>query len=227
VQRVRTIFARPSSAAAAAAAGIALASLAGCASMAPPAAHVAPAPADAPSREMPPLRLAPALLGHALNLQQHITVLAPGHEQQLDVLLEADAAHVQLGVVAMGQVAARLDWDGVTLTESRAPWWPQAVSGARILGDLQLTLWPVAAIQAALPAGWQLVENGGARALSQGGELVTLVTHPAPRVVEIEQRREHFRLRIESEDLGAGNAATAPDMGPASAAASSRVPTSP
>ncbi|MFL6680454.1 MAG: DUF3261 domain-containing protein, partial [Burkholderiaceae bacterium] len=96
---------------ASAAATLALAlALAGCATPAPP-------------REAPQLRLAPALLGRSLNLQQHLTLQAPGREQQLDVLLEADERHVQLGVVALGQVAARLEWDGTTLTEDRAPWW--------------------------------------------------------------------------------------------------------
>ena len=169
-------------------AAAALATLGACAS-APPRA----APGEAPQ-----LRLAPALLGHPLSLQQHLTLQAPGREQQLDVLLEADAQHVQLGVVAMGQVAARLDWDGTTLTEERASWWPQAVSGARILSDLQLTLWPVAAIQAALPAGWVLAESGNVRTLSQDGEVVTVITHTAPAVVELDQRREHFKLKIES-----------------------------
>ena len=163
--------------------------LAGCAS------------APAPAREAPQLRLAPALLGHALNLQQHLTLQAPGHDQQLDVLLEADARHVQMGVVAMGQVAARLEWDGVTLTESQAPWWPQAVSGARILSDLQLTLWPVAAIQAALPAGWRLAEAGDVRTLTQDGDVVTVITRTGPQVVELDQRREHFKLKIESRDM--------------------------
>ena len=191
--------------------------LAGCVS-APPAAS---------PRATPQLRLAPALLGRSLNLQQHLTLQAPGHDQQLDVLLEADATHVQMGVVALGQVAARLSWDGVTLDESKAPWWPQAVSGARILSDLQLTLWPVAAIQAALPAGWRLVEDGDVRTLTQGGEVVAVVTRlcgpaapspalpadssfcaksrdprvPAP-LIELDQRRHHFKLRIESRDLG-------------------------
>jgi hypothetical protein len=173
-------------------AAAALAMLGACAS-APP--HAAP-------REAPQLRLAPALLGHPLSLQQHLTLQAPGREQQLDVLLEADARHVQLGVVAMGQVAARLDWDGTTLTEERAPWWPQAVSGSRILSDLQLTLWPVAAIQAALPAGWTLAESGNVRTLSQDGEVVTVITHTAPAVVELDQRREHFKLKIESRASG-------------------------
>ena len=169
-------------------AAAALATLGACAS----------APPRAAPREAPQLRLAPALLGHALNVQQHLTLQAPGREQQLDVLLEADAQHVQLGVVAMGQVAARLDWDGTTLTEERASWWPQAVSGARILSDLQLTLWPVAAIQAALPAGWVLAESGNVRTLSQDGEAVTVITQTAPAVVELDQRREHFKLKIES-----------------------------
>ncbi len=161
--------------------------------------------ATAPPRvaEPPPLRLAPSLLGHALNLQQHLTLQAPGREQQLDVLLEADAQHVQLGVLAMGQVAARLSWDGTTLAEDKAAWWPQAVSGSRILSDLQLTLWPVAAIQSALPAGWHIAEDGNVRTLTQDGDVVAIVTRKSPWVVELEQRREHFTLKIESRELGA------------------------
>ena len=203
--------------------------LAGCAS--------APAPDSA--RATPQLRLAPALLGRPLNLQQHLTLQAPGREQQLDVLLEADARHVQMGLLAMGQVAARLDWDGTTLDESRAAWWPQAVSGSRILSDLQLTLWPVAAIQAALPAGWSLVEDGNVRTLSQGGEVVTVITRLCPptadstaargtanpsscapsqdpsaasTLIELDQRREHFKLTIESRE--AGDAPATPPLNP-------------
>ena len=168
--------------------------LAGCAS-APPVSHAEPQ-----------LRLAPALLGRPLNLQQHLTLQAPGRDQQLDVLLEADATHVQMGVLAMGQLASRLEWDGTTLTEDKASWWPPAVSGARILNDLQLTLWPVAAIQVALPAGWRLVEEGNVRTLTQDGEVVTVITRQSPLVVEIDQRREHFKLKIESRDLGNGAA---------------------
>ena len=165
--------------------------LAGCAS----APRVAPA-------SPPQLRLAPALLGHPLNLQQHLTLQSPGREQQLDVLLEADAQHVRMGVLALGQVAARLDWDGTTLTQSKAPWWPEAVSGERILSDLQLSLWPAAAIQAALPPGWRLVEAGDTRTLTQDDQVVTVVTRMAPLRLELDQRREHFKLKIESRELG-------------------------
>ncbi len=177
------------------AASLCAAALAGCAT--------AP-PAPAPSREMPLLRLQPSLRGPgSLNLEQHLTLQAPGREQQLDVLLEADVHHVQLAVLAAGQVAARLDWDGATLNEQRAPWFPQAVSGARILSDLQLTLWPVIVIQAELPAGWKLDESGNVRTLTQDGEVVCVITRTSPSVTELDQRREHFKLKIESRDAGA------------------------
>jgi Protein of unknown function (DUF3261) len=158
--------------------------------------------APEPSREMPLLRLEPSFRGPgSLNLQQHLTLQAPGRDQQLDVLLEADARHVRLAVLAAGQVAARLDWDGVTLTEQHAPWWPQAISGARILSDLQLTLWPVVVVQSALPGGWRLAESGNVRTLTQDGEVVCVITRMSAQVVELDQRREHFKLKIESRDL--------------------------
>jgi Protein of unknown function (DUF3261) len=165
------------------------AALAGCASP-PPAAT-------------PQLRLAPALLGRPLDLEQHLTLQRAGREQQLDVLLEADARHVQVALLAMGQLAARLDWDGTTLVESKASWWPDAVAGPRILSDLQLVLWPVAAIQAALPPGWRLAEDGDVRTLTQDGAVVAVITRTAPHVVELDQRRDRFTLKIESRAVGA------------------------
>ena len=60
----------------------------------------------------------------------------------------------------------------------------------------------MAAIQAALPPGWRLAEDGNVRTLSQDGAAVTVITRTSPLVVELEQRREHFRLKIESRELG-------------------------
>jgi hypothetical protein len=175
----------------------ALAGLGGCASTGG-AGREAAARAAA---DVPQLRLAPAALGRALAVQQRIAVRAPGHAQQLDVLLEADASHVSLAVLAMGQVAARFDWDGTRLEETRAPWWPPQVSGSRILSDLQLTLWPADAIRAALPAGWSLDEDGPARALRHGDEVVTTVTRRGADTVEIAQHRTPYTLTITSRPL--------------------------
>jgi len=166
------------------------------------AALTACATTPAPGGDVPTLRLSPASLERRLDLQQHITVQAAGREQQMDVLLEADPARVKLAVVALGQVAARIDWDGRTLTEWRSTWWPASVPGARILNDMQLSLWPLAAVQAALPAGWHASEDGAARTLFQDGEAVMVVRHPSADVIELEQRRAHYRLTVVSQPAG-------------------------
>ncbi len=173
----------PRAAVAALAAGLAL------------AACATPGPRDG---SMPPLRLAPAALGRSLDLRQHLSIRAAGHEREMDVLLEADATHVQLAIVAMGQVAARIEWDGHALTESRAPWWPASVSSARILDDLQLSLWPLAAVQAALPPGWRAADDGDTRTLSDEGVPVTVVRRVGADVIELDQRRDHYQLTIVS-----------------------------
>ncbi len=178
-------------------AAVVLAALAGCAT---------PGASDG---GVPSLKLSPAALGRPLDLQQHITLRAAGHEQQMDVLLEADPARVKLAIVAMGQVAARIEWDGRTLTEWRSTWLPGSVSSARILNDMQLSLWPLAAVQAALPAGWQASEdhdNGGTRTLANDGAAVLVVRHPSADVIEIDQRRDHYQLTIVSQPATVGAA---------------------
>jgi hypothetical protein len=176
-------------------AALLLAALAGCATTKPDDGGV------------PSLKLSPAALGRPLDLQQHITLRAAGHVQQMDALLEVDPTRIKLAVVAMGQVAARIEWDGRTLTEWRSSWWPASVSSARILDDMQLSLWPLAAVQAALPAGWQASDDGdGTRTLSDGGAPVLVVRHTGADVIELEQRREHYRLTIVSQPASSGAA---------------------
>ena len=173
---------------------VALATLAGCATP------------GASGDGVPSLKLSPASLGRPLDLQQHITLRAAGHEQQMDVLLEADPARVKLAIVAMGQVAARIEWDGRTLTEWRSTWLPGSVSSARILNDMQLSLWPLAAVQAALPAGWQASDEGDTRTLANDGAPVLVVRHPSADIIELDQRRDHYQLTIVSQPATAGAA---------------------
>jgi hypothetical protein len=42
---------------------------------------------------------------------------------------------------------------------------------------------------------------GDVRTLTQDAAVVTVITRAGPRVVELEQRREHFKLKIESRDM--------------------------
>jgi len=183
---------------------IALALLAGgCASTVPPAASVNTATPSAPGAA-PLLRLPPASLGRTLTLQQQITVQypSPQGEQTRDMLalLEADATHTRLAAVAGGQVLARLDWDGQDLRVTRAPWAPPELLPERILSDLQLSLWPVAAIQTALPAGWRIAASAGLRQLRFGDEVVAEIRYPDARTTVFAQHRDHYRLTIRTLD---------------------------
>lgn len=189
----------------------ALLALAGCATQSAPSPQGAGVPEASPSAAVPLLRLPPASLGRSLNLQQQITVQypSPQGEQTRDLLalLEADATHTRLAAVAGGQVLARLDWDGHDLRVTTSPWAPRELMPERILSDLQLSLWPVAAIQAALPPGWRLDAAPGMRQLRTGGEVVAEIRYPDALTTLFVQQRDGYRLTIRTlEDAGQGRA---------------------
>lgn len=144
------------------------------------------------------LRLTPASLGHELALQQQLRFSFGTEQRTVDALLEVNADSVKLVVQALGQSAMRLSWDGHRLDQQRAAWLPAALRGERVLSDLQLTYWPTEAIRAALPMGWQLIEEGNERQLRQGDQLVETVRFTAPDHIEIVQHRENFRMSIVS-----------------------------
>jgi hypothetical protein len=165
--------------------------LAACASMRMPA----------PLVQLPTLRLPPSALPQPLQLQQRLQFRFGSHERELDALLEADGSEVRLAVQAMGQTGVRMVWDGATLQQTRAPWLPPQVRGERVLDDLQFALWPVAAIRAALPAGWSLVETGGQRRLEQDGKAWLLLEPLPDGRVRLRNLAEGYELVIESLDM--------------------------
>lgn len=165
--------------------------LAACASMRMPA----------PLVQLPTLRLPPSALPQPLQLQQRLQFRFGSHERELDALLEADGSEVRLAVQAMGQTGVRMVWDGATLQQTRAPWLPPQVRGERVLDDLQFALWPVAAIRAALPAGWTLVETGGQRRLEQDGKAWLLLEPLPDGRVRLRNLAEGYELVIESLDM--------------------------
>lgn len=173
-----------------------LVALAGCAQ--PPAAVPAPPVVAAQSAAMPLLQLAPAALGRTLALQQQLSVRGPdGVERHLQALLEADASEVRIALMSMGQVLARMRWDGVQLDVQRSRHWPQQVEPERILSDLQLVLWPAEVIAQALPPAWQLLAlPDGSRRLLQGDTARVEVRAITPQVTEIHYLQEGWLLRI-------------------------------
>ena len=169
-------------------------------------AHQAPPPA------VPLLHLSPASLGRELMLAQRLTVLAlpdaaadTVHERSLETQLQVDAQSLQLAAVALNQRVMRLQWDGQQLKVERHPLLPTEVDPERVLRDLQLSCWPLAAVQAVLPAGWQAADANDVRELTFDGQLQVRVegVNRACRGgrITLDNRREGYRLSIESREM--------------------------
>lgn len=176
---------------------VALATLSGCQLWRP----LAPTPVP----ELPLLRLPPASLGTHLSLHQQLSVQHAGQNRQLEVLLEIEPQQLQLAAMSLGLQVLHLQFDGQTLTQQRHPLLPAQVDSARILRDLQLAYWPAAPLQAALPAGWRLVELPGQRQLWwQQQRVMQLDYSQAERwqgQIRLENLSQQYRLQIESRAL--------------------------
>jgi Protein of unknown function (DUF3261) len=183
-----------------------LLALAGC-STAPTAANQA---ASLPARLG--LKLSPASLGQTLSLQQHLKVERAGRTDELDTALEIDADQLTLVGLAFGQRVMTLQYDGRELKTWRHVMLPSQVRGEDVLEDMQLTLWPAAAIRAALPSGWDLQDGPpsapGAhwqRTLSFEAQPIMVIDYAGPQrwgaQVVLNNLRYHYRLTITSADV--------------------------
>lgn len=116
---------------------------------------------------LPLLRLSPKWIEKAFSEQQQLIVTGPhGERRELQAMLEIDSAAVRLALVHWGGVLARLSWDGEQLDVQRSPHLPSDVQPERVLSDLQLSLWPLPAIEQALPKDWTVaITAEGARLL--------------------------------------------------------------
>lgn len=150
------------------------------------------------------LRLAPAALGDTISVQQHLTVERDGKTNDLDAALEVDQNNISLVGLALGMRVLSLDYDGREISEWRHPMLPSQVQAADVLEDLQLTLWPVAAIAQALPAGWQIEERGLRRTLRRDGEVVATIDYSGtPRwqgKAVLDNVRYRYRLTVVSAE---------------------------
>lgn len=148
------------------------------------------------------LKLAPAALGASVSLQQHLTVERGGRIDELDAALEIDASKVELVGLAFGQRVLTIRYDGKEMTTWRHLMLPSQVRADDVLEDMQLTLWPLAAIAAQLPAGWRIEESGRQRRLYLQDELVANIAYSAePRwdgTIVMDNLRYKYKLTIQS-----------------------------
>jgi hypothetical protein len=166
-----------------------------------------------PVAELPPLALAPALLGATVSVAQRLSFRATRGAQRaadgasIDAVLEVDAASLRVAAVALGRRVFALQWDGARLDEQRDPRLPPELSAKRILRDIQFAYWPVDALRGALPHGWRIDTRGGTRELVHGGDTVLLRASRAGAStwqgqVTIENLAEGYELVIESRVQG-------------------------
>jgi len=147
--------------------------LAGCAAL------PAPAPEAAPAVELPPL-LAPATLGASRDAQQILRAAFGEHEVVLRSVVHTTPDQIEMVILtALGQRAISVNWNGKDWKVETAPMVPDTLRPESLLADLQLALWPLAALQAAYhPAGWEVTEpGGGVRRLRHDGKLIAEVDY--------------------------------------------------
>lgn len=148
------------------------------------------------------LKLAPAALGQAISLQQHLTVARNGRVDELDAALEVDADHLEMVGLAFGQRVLSLHYDGQELKTWRHGLLPAQVRAEDVLEDLQLTMWPLDSILQALPAGWRIEDDGLQRRLYLDDVVVLKIEYSGfPRwsgTVRLENLRYKYSLTIQS-----------------------------
>lgn len=170
-------------------AALALLALAGCASAPPVPARLG-------------LRLAPNALGAAIDVQQHLTVERGVRTDDLDVALEAGPQQINMVGLAFGQRVLSLSYDGKEITSWRHPMLPAQVREQDVLEDMQLTLWPIESIAAALPSGWRVEDSGLRRTLYLDGVVVATIDYSGmPRwsgTVVLHNLRYDYRLTIQA-----------------------------
>ena len=148
------------------------------------------------------LALAPAALQQSISLQQHVEVQQGGKSVEFEAVLDVNPQVVTLVGLAFSQRVFTLRYDGSRLEESRSRMLPREVQAADVLSDLQLALWPVDAVRAALPKGWTLTDSANERVLSESDTVRTTVRYTAtPRWsgdITLANRQYDYQLLIKS-----------------------------
>ncbi len=154
---------------------------------------------------VPPLST-PAALGRSLQTLQIVHVAFKEREAALQCVLTVDGERIGvLGLDALGQRLFSLSYDGAhPMQVQRNPMLPAQVSPERLLADLQLAYWPLAALQSAYAgSGWHVSEPlAGTRRLRHDEQLVAEVHYsvadPWTGPLWLSNFRHGYSLAVES-----------------------------
>jgi hypothetical protein len=92
-----------------------------------------------------------------------------------------------------------ITWTSAGIVEDRTPLAPEDLKGINVLGDIFVSLWPVEAVRAALPAGVTVAEAGPKRTIRAGERTIVEVEHLEKRV---EDGKGLLRQKLTNLDFG-------------------------
>lgn len=161
-------------------------------------AAIAPRPTD------PGLFLiAPSAAGRVVSVEQAVRVEHEGGTEPFETLAAVELDRHWLRVAALGPLGNRilfLEWDGKDFHEERDPHVPARFPAKLVLRDLELALFPAAAIRAALPSrSWSLVDAPRHRELSLDGKPVIAIDYSADDPWQSDVHFRHLALHYQLE----------------------------
>lgn len=145
--------------------------LAGCQAAPIPTSAVAPAPVHTVS-------LAPPDAVGVRSASQVIHAVYGARSVALRTAIEVSAGRLEVvGVTATGQRLFTARYDGKTIDAQKSPFVPDKLDPERVLSDMQLALWPLAAVQSAFRERGLVVTEpfAGVRRATRGDTLIAEV----------------------------------------------------
>jgi hypothetical protein len=122
--------------------------------------------------------LAPATLGASVTVSQRLRAMHGEREMSIECAVDVDAGRILLvGLLPAGPRLFTASFDGTRIDAQSSRALPAALSAERMLNDLQLAFWPLAALERAFAGtGWRVTEpDPRTRRLLRGGSLVAEV----------------------------------------------------
>jgi len=135
-------------------------------------------PVGTPANDSPRPLLAPAALGSDRAVNQLVRGAFGAREMTLNcVVTVKDGTMSVVGLSAMGVRVFTIRYDGLTTSVDNSLPIPAQLTPERLLADLQLVYWPMAALESAWqPAGWEVSDSApGTRRLRRDSRLVAEV----------------------------------------------------
>ena len=127
--------------------------------------------------------LPPATLGAERVANQRLHAAFRDREVSLDCAVKVSAGDLTvIGLLPGGPRVFTVEYDGAHLTSQKTDEIPEAMRPQLLLNDLQLTLWPLPALQSALEhSDWTVTQaDARTRRLMRGGLLVAEVHYTSP-----------------------------------------------